>query len=194
MGQYDELKDSLYRGHVGRNGDAKDAIEDLEAEVARLTAALTDREERHECDRAILKARTDIMNKQSGQITTLEAEVSRLTSLLVRISRMVSPESEIGKMLNGIPRDTEQPQPELPWPVSGPDFNPWYQDAAKFLFFVQQHPLAWCRDFRLKYLNIRVDTRSGAFVMFARDGEEKVTPDDFIRAATGQVRGQQEKR
>ena len=89
---------------------------------------------------------------------------------------------------------TAPQQPERPWPVRGPDFNQWYTDAAKFLFFVQQHPIAWCRDSRLKYLNIRVDTRSGAFVMFAQDGEEKVTPDDFIRAATGQVRGQQEKR
>lgn len=59
-----------------------------------------------------------------------------------------------------------------PWPKSGPDFNEWNQDVGTFGALLQaakrQH--WWCSDSQLKYLEIRVDTRSGHFVLKDRDG------------------------
>ena len=56
------------------------------------------------------------------------------------------------------------------WPTQGADFNEWYEDVAKFCALVQSAPLLWLRDSQLKYLDVRVDTRSGTFKLSDRDG------------------------
>lgn len=43
----------------------------------------------------------------------------------------------------------------------------------------------WSSDFSLKYLNIRVDTRENAFLLFAASGDgdpEKISPDRVVEA------------
>lgn len=75
--------------------------------------------------------------------------------------------------------------PASPWPSRPPDFNRWYADAARFLAFVHAHPRAWCRDGRMKYLNVLVDTRSGHFRLMVdhEHGEKEISPDEFVAAA-----------
>lgn len=80
------------------------------------------------------------------------------------------------------------------WPTSGPDFNKWYRDAAAFVALVQAHPSAWLSYMPAKYLNIRIDTRSGDFVLTSRDGGAidmdhllKVWRDDKFRGAYGEL-------
>ncbi|WP_424140810.1 hypothetical protein [Roseomonas chloroacetimidivorans] len=57
-----------------------------------------------------------------------------------------------------------------PWPQSGPDYNSWNLDAARFVALVQAHPTLWHNDSPLKYLGMRIDTRDGAFILTDRDG------------------------
>lgn len=68
------------------------------------------------------------------------------------------------------------------WPTRGPDFNPWHMDAAAFVAMIQANPGLWLGDMNLKYLNVRIDTRSGDFIVTARDGE-RVSPDRVTAAA-----------
>lgn len=56
------------------------------------------------------------------------------------------------------------------WPRTGPDFNRWNDDAAAFVRLVQDNPGFWLADFSVKYLGLRIDTRSGHFVLKDRDG------------------------
>lgn len=82
-------------------------------------------------------------------------------------------------------RHSSDPAPPSPWPSRPPEFNRWYADAPRFLAFVQRHPEAWCRDGRLKYLNVRVDTRSCHFRVFAdqEHGGAEISPDAFVAAS-----------
>jgi hypothetical protein len=58
------------------------------------------------------------------------------------------------------------------WPTARSPFggNPWHLDAAEFVRRVQERPMLWLEDNQLKYLDIRVDTRSGHFIVSDRDG------------------------
>ncbi len=67
------------------------------------------------------------------------------------------------------------------WPKTGPDFNEWNKDADKFLALISKHPHMWCYDTQLKYLNMRIDTRSGNFILHDRDGN-KVQPERAVEA------------
>lgn len=69
--------------------------------------------------------------------------------------------------------------PASPWPSSGPDFNRWWKDAAAFVALVQQHPSVWLDFSRAKYIELRIDTRSGCFRLKDRGGVE-FTPDEWI--------------
>ena len=69
-----------------------------------------------------------------------------------------------------------------PWPKWGPEFNRWNIDAAGFLALVLEAPLMWAYDPPLKYLELRVDMRSGHFILKDRDGNT-VEPDRVIQAA-----------
>jgi len=52
---------------------------------------------------------------------------------------------------------------------------------------LKQHPHLWMVDSRLKYVNLRIDTRSGSFTMTARDGV-RVTPEDVMEASLGSAK------
>lgn len=74
-----------------------------------------------------------------------------------------------------------------PWPTRGPDFNAWNLNLREFMAILDDAvgESWWGSDFPLKYLNIRVDTRENAFLLFAvsRGGEpEKISPDRVIEA------------
>ncbi len=69
------------------------------------------------------------------------------------------------------------------WPARGPDYNRWNENFELFAQIVQQNPGLWLVDSDLKYLNFRVDTRSGSFLLFCRNGEEKISPDRVVDAA-----------
>lgn len=72
---------------------------------------------------------------------------------------------------------------EIPkiWESSGPSYNVWYVDTAKFMAIVQQHSDLWLRNSQLKYLNIRMDTRSGHFRLTDRDSRN-ISPIDVLDA------------
>ena len=55
----------------------------------------------------------------------------------------------------------------MPWPTKGPNLNEWHENAAAFVKLVQDNPGFWCADPELKYLNVRIDTRSGHFIQSA---------------------------
>lgn len=72
------------------------------------------------------------------------------------------------------------------WPNNGTPFNRWYNKIHAFLYALQndfywsKHPLFG----KVKYLNIRVDTRNGSFLVFReadKHGGEPVNicPDDL---------------
>lgn len=74
------------------------------------------------------------------------------------------------------------PFAETVWPTRGPEFNPWHMDAAKFVALIQANPGLWLSDMDLKYLNVRIDTRSGTFIVSGRD-DQRVSPDRVVKAA-----------
>jgi len=77
--------------------------------------------------------------------------------------------------------DTKTAVPADPWPTSGPNFNAWNEDAAAFTRIIQDAPTFWGRDFDLKYLSLRIDTRSGHFVLSDRNGKV-ISPDRVLAA------------
>ncbi|HWL04533.1 MAG TPA: hypothetical protein VNQ99_06290 [Xanthobacteraceae bacterium] len=77
---------------------------------------------------------------------------------------------------------TRSPFAETEWPTRGPDFNPWHMNVAEFVRLIQDNPGLWLGDMDLKYLNIRIDTRSGTFIVSARN-DERVSPDRVVAAA-----------
>jgi hypothetical protein len=71
----------------------------------------------------------------------------------------------------------------MAWPTRGPDFNRWFKNVSLFAEIVQENSGLWLIDSDLKYLNVRIDTRSGAFKLTCRDGEE-IDVDRVLEAAT----------
>lgn len=57
--------------------------------------------------------------------------------------------------------------------------NVWYSDAAQFVKIVQDNGGFWPLNPNMKYIDIRIDTRTGHFVL--RDGQHNdITPDDVM--------------
>lgn len=69
------------------------------------------------------------------------------------------------------------------WPSSGQEVgNAWFHNFAGFSRLLQEHPGFWSADFGLKYLGVRLDTRSGGrFTLCDRDGRH-IHPDRVLRA------------
>ena len=67
------------------------------------------------------------------------------------------------------------------WPTRGPDFNAWHKQFGQLADMVQRNPDLWLKDSALKYLNFRVDTRSGDFLVEDRDGN-RISPDRIVTA------------
>jgi hypothetical protein len=56
------------------------------------------------------------------------------------------------------------------WPNNGIEFNRWYSGLTRFIVMLKY--FAWVDNSEFKYVNIRVDTRNGNFLIFAdRKGE-----------------------
>jgi hypothetical protein len=68
------------------------------------------------------------------------------------------------------------------WDTQGPAFNAWHRNVELFAKIVQQNPGLWLVDSDLKYLNIRLDTRTGTFLVSCRDGEA-ISADRVVDAA-----------
>lgn len=71
---------------------------------------------------------------------------------------------------------------EQEWPASGPPENRWNRDIGLFAAVVKKSPGMWLKDSPLKYLDVRIDTRSGHFVLFDRD-HKMISPDRVLQAA-----------
>lgn len=60
------------------------------------------------------------------------------------------------------------------WPKHGPEFNRWNGDLKRLVELLSANAEDrsgwWTMDTPLKYLEIRVDTRDGGFVLRDRDG------------------------
>lgn len=70
------------------------------------------------------------------------------------------------------------------WPRRGEGFpanNVWYEGADKFVALLSTNRMMWTRDMDLKYLNVRIDTRSGHFVLSV-DGDERVEIERVLKA------------
>jgi hypothetical protein len=73
------------------------------------------------------------------------------------------------------------------WKTHGPDFNAWNDDFDKFaalLHSVKDSPW-WIKDFDLKYLNVRIDTRDNGFLLLTdeKNGKrERISPDRVVKA------------
>lgn len=73
------------------------------------------------------------------------------------------------------------------WKTHGPDFNEWNDDFDKFaelLHSVKDQPW-WIKDWDLKYLNVRIDTRDNGFLLLSdeKDGKrERISPDRVVAA------------
>lgn len=69
------------------------------------------------------------------------------------------------------------------WPTRGPDFNAWHTNLTDFVKMIEASDGLWLVDSDLKYLNLRIDTRTGDFLVFARD-DEGVSADRVAKAAS----------
>lgn len=69
------------------------------------------------------------------------------------------------------------------WPAEGPDFNRWNTDLVAFAQALADaaDEAWWACDWQLKYLELRIDTRDGGFVLFDRD-HNVISPDRVIKA------------
>lgn len=70
-----------------------------------------------------------------------------------------------------------------PWPKHGPEFNRWNGSILRLAELLDNpgKEAWWCCDPQLKYLNIRIDTRDGGFVLYDRDGA-KIDPERVEKA------------
>jgi hypothetical protein len=72
------------------------------------------------------------------------------------------------------------------WPSRGPAFNTWNLNLREFMALLDDAAgeCWWAGDSDLKYLNVRIDTRDNAFVLYAANGADpvRVSPDRVIAA------------
>ena len=62
--------------------------------------------------------------------------------------------------------------------------NPWYGDSARFVAEIQRRPHRWLAKSKTKYLDIRIDTRDGGFVVKDRDGN-RISPNEVLGIPEG---------
>lgn len=85
--------------------------------------------------------------------------------------------SDVG---SGTKRRPDTPKWDRKWPHDQP--AGWNLDAARLLMLVQSAGgMMWLGLGRAKYLELRVDTRDGAFNLYDRDGQP-LNPDDVVEA------------
>ncbi|WP_316196656.1 hypothetical protein [Bradyrhizobium sp. SZCCHNS3053] len=68
------------------------------------------------------------------------------------------------------------------WPNNGVAGNRWYSSLIRFIITLQF--FSWSRDNRFKYVNIRIDTRNGNFIVLTDDKDGmryRVDPNDIAR-------------
>lgn len=70
------------------------------------------------------------------------------------------------------------------WPtVSGPfGCNPWHTNLSDFTRLIEEHPMLYAGNMALKYLNLRVDTRNGQFLVF-NEQKQHIEADVVVAAA-----------
>lgn len=81
-----------------------------------------------------------------------------------------------------VPYLNEGEIPEV-WPIdtTAIEENRWNEDVFGFLKLVRDNPDAWHFDFDIKYLDIRIDTRDGGFLLFDRD-RNRISPQKVLDA------------
>jgi len=67
------------------------------------------------------------------------------------------------------------------WPTNGAGFNVWYKELHAMVSVINSNNKMWLINPKLKYLNIRIDTRRGDFVIFDRD-RNAVDPNEIREA------------
>jgi hypothetical protein len=60
-------------------------------------------------------------------------------------------------------------QPE--WPNNGIEFNHWYHGLTRFILTLKH--FEWIKDSRFKYVNVRIDTRNGSFLVLTDETDGK---------------------
>gem|GEM_PF-2751658 len=75
---------------------------------------------------------------------------------------------------------------EIPAPFdqTGIAENPWYADSARFVSALQNRPHRWLVNTQTKYVDIRIDTRDGGFVVKDRDGN-RISPNEILGIPEG---------
>lgn len=112
-----------------------------------------------------------------GETTDIDASHLRL------IRRKATPlnSSAAASVEKEAPRRPDTPKWDRKWPHDQP--HGWNLDAARFLALIQSAGgMMWLSLGRAKYLELRVDTRDGAFNLYDRDGQP-LNPDDVVEAA-----------
>lgn len=82
---------------------------------------------------------------------------------------------------NTPPEFAAENEPTRQWQTDGP--SGWNLDAAKFVALVQSCPHAWLAFSRMKYIELRIDTRDGGFNLYDRD-RQRLNPDKVVTAIT----------
>lgn len=59
------------------------------------------------------------------------------------------------------------------WPSNGIEFNRWYSELTRFIVMLQF--FHWPENAEFKYVNLRIDTRNGGFLVLGdeKDGERR---------------------
>ena len=74
-------------------------------------------------------------------------------------------------------------RPKDAWPSNGIDFNRWFTGLHRFIVMLKH--FEWYRASGFKYVNIRVDTRNGYFIVLSdpnADGNRRrVDPDEIAK-------------
>jgi hypothetical protein len=68
------------------------------------------------------------------------------------------------------------------WPSNGVEFNRWYTGLGRFISVLKH--FAWIKKAEFKYVNIRIDTRNGNFIVMSdeKDGERRrVDPNEIAQ-------------
>lgn len=69
------------------------------------------------------------------------------------------------------------------WPSNGISFNRWFTGLTRFIIMLKY--FHWPKASEFKYVNIRIDTRNGNFIVFSdkmENGERRrVDPDEIAK-------------
>lgn len=60
--------------------------------------------------------------------------------------------------------------------------NRWYKNLSDFVRLIEESGAFWCMDMALKYLDIRVDTRDGAFIITNETIDGRILPERVLKA------------